>query len=83
MDYITYYRSVDLSKNTTAFHINAKQNDTLTRRLVLNFTDRGRPFCITEYDTATIYALKPDGTSVYDRCVIDEETIIYLSLIHI
>lgn len=78
MDYITYYKSLDLSKRSPAFALHAKQNDTLTRKIVLSLTDRGRPFNLAEYDTATIYAEKPDGTVVYDNCSVEEQGLSYI-----
>ena len=78
MDYIIYYKSLDLSKRGSAFALHAKQNDTLTRKIVLSLTDRGRPFNLTEYDAATIYAKKPDGTVVYDTCLIEDQTLTYV-----
>lgn len=78
MDYITYYKSLDLSKKSPAFALHAKQNDTLTRKIVLSLTDRGRPFNLAEYDTATIYAEKPDGTVVYDNCSVEEQGLSYI-----
>lgn len=78
MDYITYYKSLDLSKKSPAFALHAKQNDTLTRKIVLSLTDRGRPFNLAEYDTATIYAEKPDGTVVYDNCSVEKQGLSYI-----
>lgn len=76
MNYITHRFSLDVNKTSAQLSLACKQNDTAIQ-LRIKLTDNGKPYHITDDCTALFTATKPDGTALYNYCIIENNTIVY------
>ena len=78
MKKVTYRKTLDVQKKGIQFTVNAVKNEALSRQIILNIVDGGKPF---DFDSdnlhALLYAVKPDGNILYNNCVRNGNTLIY------
>lgn len=78
MNKSTYRKTLDVQKQGIQFTVNAVKNEALSRQVILNIVDGGKPF---DFDSdnlqAVLYAIKPDGTKLYNSCVRSGNTLTY------
>lgn len=78
MNPILYDLSLDATASGAQASIHVKQNDQRTRRLVVRLMDGGGTvFALNDTMTATLRALKPDETILYDDCEVVGNTLRY------
>lgn len=75
MNEIQYKLSLDCHKPGVQKTIYAKENDTLSRKLIVSLTENGKPYTIPPDATAIIKALKPDDTIIFNNCIIGNNNI--------
>lgn len=69
-------KTIDLQKSGVQFSVSATKNDSSSRTLMINITDGGKPYLITDDVTVIFYAVKPDGKFVFNNCsVVNESTV--------
>ena len=76
MNYITHRFTLDVNKTAAQLSLACKLNDTAIQ-LRIKLTDNGKPYKITDECTALFTATKPDGTALYNYCIIENNTIVY------
>lgn len=73
----SYYKiSLDIHNHGSNVSLKAKHGDT-GRRLYITLMDGSKPYAITSECYAVFTAKKADGKILYNRCSIEENTIIY------
>lgn len=77
MEYIVHRISLDVHEQHSGVCLNVKRVDTKSRKLHIKLMDDGYPYHISDECYAAFAATKPDGSIVYNSCVIDDDTIIY------
>jgi hypothetical protein len=78
MNKSTYIKTLDLQKRGVQFTVNANQNEALSRQLIINITDCGKPFDFGNGElTAVLFATKSDNTVLYNACEVDNSTVSY------
>ena len=78
MEKSTYRKTLDVQKQGVQFTVNANQNEALSRKIIINVTDGGKPFDFGEGELAAVlYAKKPDGTLLYNSCEVDGSKVSY------
>lgn len=78
MNKATYRKTLDVQKSGVQWSVNAVKGEALSRTLILNIIDGGKPFDFeSENFQAVLYAIKPDGTVLYNNCIKKGNTIIY------
>ena len=78
MNKSTYIKTLDLQKHGVQFTVNANQNEALSRQLIINITDCGKPFDFGNGElTAVLFATKSDNTVLYNACEVDNSTVSY------
>lgn len=79
MNKSTYRKTLDVQKQGVQFTVTARKNEALSRQIILNIVEGGKPFDFGNGSlTAVLYATKPDGTFVYNACTVDENTVTYV-----
>ena len=73
----TYRFSLDIHDDHSNVCLYVKKGDTNSRKLYITLMENGNPYEISDDCYAVFTATKPDGTLVYNDCVIDDDTIIY------
>lgn len=68
--------SLDIHDEASQLSFSVKKGDT-SRRLYITLTENGIPYKIGADCYAVFYAKKPDGTEVFNDCVIEDNTVIY------
>lgn len=68
--------TLDIHRTVSPVSLRVKKGDT-GRRLLINLTERGKPYHIDDDCYAVFTALKPDGKVVLNDCTIDGCEIIY------
>ncbi len=76
MNFLTHRFSLDMNETSAQLCLSCKKNDTGIK-LVINLTDNGRPYEIADGCIAVFTATKADGTTLYNYCIIQNNTIIY------
>ena len=76
MNYLTHRFSLDVNETSAQVCLACKKNDTAIR-LAITLTDKGKPYKIAEGCFAVFTATKADGTTLYNYCMIQNNTIIY------
>ena len=76
MNLSTYRFALDIHKTGSQVLLQTKRAST-GRRLLISLTEGFMPYTITERCYAVFRARKPDGTIVFNDCVIDGNVIIY------
>ena len=72
MNKSTYRKTLDVQKQGVQFTVTARKNEALSRQIILNIVEGGKPFDFGNGSlTAVLYATKPDGTFVYNACTVD------------
>lgn len=78
MNKATYRKTLDVQKSGVQWSVNAVKGEALSRTLILNIINGGKPFDFdSENMQAVLYAIKPDGTVLYNNCIKKGNTIIY------
>lgn len=79
MNKSTYRKTLDVQKQGVQFTVTARKNEALSRQIILNIVDGGKPFDFGNGSlTAVLYATKPDGTFVYNACTVDKNAVTYV-----
>lgn len=73
MNYSTYRRTLDLQKHQSNLSIAVFQYDSAVR-LILSFTDGGKPYLIKEGSQAVFYGKRPDDTPLCLPCIISNDS---------
>lgn len=73
MNYSTYRRTLDLQKHQSNLSIAVFQYDSAVR-LILSFTDGGKPYLIKEGSQAVFYGKRSDDTPLCLPCTIQNES---------
>lgn len=76
MNYTEHKITLDVNKPASQATINVKKGDT-ARRLLVNLSESGRPYYISEDCYAVISATKPDGYVIFNNCTIENSVIGY------
>ena len=74
---ITHRISLNFKKEGYQKHINIKQNDTATHIIAISFMNGTEPINISEKTTVTMFAVKSDGTQVWNDCEVKDNEVIY------
>ena len=73
MNYSTYRRTLDLQKHQSNLSIAVFQYDSAIR-LILSFTDGGKPYLIREGSQAVFYGKRSDQTPLCLPCIIPNDS---------
>ena len=76
MNYSTYRISLDIHATNSQAMLNIKKDDT-ARKIYFSLTDGVKPYQIAEGCNAVFRAKKPDGTILYNNCIINGNVIEY------
>lgn len=68
--------TLDLQQASSPVSVSVKRGD-IGRKIIIALSDGGFPYDITEDCYAVLTATKPDGNILYNRCIIDGNTVIY------
>ena len=68
--------SLDIHAEASQLSFSVKKGDT-SRRLYITLTENGMPYRIGKDCYAVFSAVKPDGKTIYNDCIIKDNTIIY------
>ena len=71
-----YRISLEMHDTASQALLNVKKNDS-SRQVRISITDSGKPYKIEDGCTAKFRAKKPDGTILYNNCIIENDVIIY------
>lgn len=71
-----YRISLEMHDTASQALLNVKKNDS-SRQVRISITDSGKPYKIEAGCTAKFRAKKPDGTILYNNCMIENDVIIY------
>lgn len=76
MNYTEHKITLDVNKPASQATISVKKGDT-ARRLLVNLSESGRPYYISQDCYAVIAATKPDGYVIFNNCTIQDSVIGY------
>lgn len=76
MNYSNYRVTLDIRKTVASVQLNAKRGDT-GRKLYITLSDHGVPCKIADGCYAVFAGTKPDGTLLYNKTTVEDNTIIY------
>ena len=76
MNYSNYRITLDVRKTVSSVQLTAKKGDA-GRKIYITLSDKGSPCQIKEGCYAVFAGVKPDGTLLYNRTTIEDNTIIY------
>lgn len=76
MNYVTHRISLDIHNTSSQVLLRVKGGET-SRKLRITLRENGQPYQIADDCTAAFSAIKPDGNSLYNNCLIDGNTIVY------
>ena len=76
MEPVSYRISLNMNRDTGCVSLGVKLGDT-ARRIYISLVEDGKPYTIVEGCYAVFSGRKPDGTPLFNNCVIDRNTIIY------
>lgn len=76
MNYSNYRITLDIRKTVASVQINAKKGDA-GRKIYITLSDKGCPCQIADGCYAVFAGRKPDGTLLYNKTTIEDNTIIY------
>ena len=68
--------TLDVHKTVSTTSVSVKKGDT-AHRLLITLSEGGYPYHIGEDCTAVFSAVKPDGTTIWNDCTIDNDVVIY------
>lgn len=68
--------TLDVHKTVSTTSVSVKKGDTAHRLLII-LSEGGYPYRIGEDCTAVFSAVKPDGTTIWNDCTIDNDVVIY------
>ena len=68
--------TLDVHKTVSTTSVSVKKGDTAHRLLII-LSEGGYPYHICEDCTAVFSAVKPDGTTIWNDCTIDNDVVIY------
>ena len=73
----SHYRvSLDIQRTQSQVSLHIKQGDS-SRKVFISLCEGGKPYYIEEDCYAVFSAKKPDNTKIENRCIIEDNTIIY------
>ncbi len=76
MNYSNYRITLDVRKTVSNVQLTAKKGD-VGRRIYITLSDKGKPCEIAEGSYAVFAGVKPDGTLLYNKTTVENNTIIY------
>lgn len=76
MNYSNYRVTLDIRKTVASVQLNAKRGDT-GRKIYITLSDHGVPCKIADGCYAVFAGTKPDGTLLYNKTTVEDNTIIY------
>lgn len=76
MNYSTYRITLDVRKTVSSVQLTAKKGDA-GRKVYITLSDKGNPCEIADDSYAVFAGVKPDGTLLYNKTTIENNTIIY------
>jgi hypothetical protein len=76
MKHINYRFSLDMFDTSSQIAIKAKKGDSACR-ICITLTESGKIYKIADGCYATFSARKADGTFIFDKCTIEDNTIVY------
>ena len=76
MNYSTYRFTLDIYKTGSQIMLQTKKGST-GRRLLMSLTEGVLPYVIADDCYAVFRANKPDGTIIYNDCIIENNVIVY------
>ena len=78
MNNSNYYISLDIHDTASQAVLTVKKGDN-SRKISASFTENGKEYVIAEGCTAVFTAKKPDGTKLYNDCMIEDNSIMYVT----
>ena len=76
MNYSNYRITLDVRNTVANVQLTAKKGDA-GRKIYITLSDKGKPCEIADDSYAVFAGVKPDGTLLYNRTTIEDNTIIY------
>jgi hypothetical protein len=76
MSYSNYRITLDVRKTVASIQLTAKKGDA-GRKIYITLSDKGKPCEIADDSYAVFAGVKPDGTKLYNKTTIENNTIIY------
>ncbi len=77
MNTIQYRISLDCTKSSAQYRVNAKKGESESREIIATFNYGGSKFELGDNITAVLRARKADGTVLFNNCEVDGNTVKY------
>lgn len=76
MSYSYSYFNLDITKSVSQVSISVRETDSVSRKLCISLSNGSEPFEIPDNCVAVFMAEKPDGTQIFNDCIITSKNTI-------